>query len=126
MVHPLTLPGISGNLVRNSSKCESEPILNGNIRPRRVSSQWKSTVRSADGIEAEADEFAKNALVPLDLWRSRVSSDMDHEQLLKLAAEAGVHPAIVAGRWQYENSDYRKFSRLLGRGEPKTLLSTQQ
>lgn len=81
-------------------------------------------VGSADGIEAEADEFAKNALVPPDLWRSRVSSDMDQEQLLKLAAEAGVHPAIVAGRWQYENSDYRKFSRLLGRGQPRTLLST--
>jgi HTH-type transcriptional regulator/antitoxin HigA len=27
------------------------------------------------------------------------------------------HPAIVAGRWQREHNDYRRFSKMLGRGE---------
>ncbi|MCP3406143.1 hypothetical protein [Bradyrhizobium sp. CCGB01] len=35
----------------------------------------------------------------------------------QIAAEAGVHPAIVAGRWQREHADYRRFSKMLGRGE---------
>ncbi|MBX4962152.1 ImmA/IrrE family metallo-endopeptidase [Rhizobium binae] len=74
-------------------------------------------VNSSDGIEAEADEFARNALIPPELWSASVSDDFDGEELEAVAAEAGVHPAIVAGRWRYENSDYRKFARMLGRGE---------
>ncbi|MDH7972518.1 ImmA/IrrE family metallo-endopeptidase [Sphingomonas sp. AR_OL41] len=79
-------------------------------------------VNSADGIEAEADDFARNALVPNDLWARRVSSDMDVDGLMAVAMEAGVHPAVVAGRWRWEHSDYRRFSRLLGRGEVRVLL----
>jgi len=27
-----------------------------------------------------------------------------------------VNPAVVAGRWQFENGDYRRFAKALGRG----------
>lgn len=72
-------------------------------------------VRSTDGIEAEADEFAREALIPTALWDSRSSPDMSIEDVEKLAQDAGIHPAIVAGRWRYEYSDYRRFSRIVGR-----------
>jgi HTH-type transcriptional regulator/antitoxin HigA len=45
------------------------------------------------------------------------SPELTPEDIEVIAAEAGVHAAIVAGRWQREHSDYRRFSKLLGRGE---------
>lgn len=72
-------------------------------------------VRSSDGIEAEADAFARDALIPKALWAGRSSPDMKFEDVEQLARDAGIHPAIVAGRWRYEYGDYRRFSRLVGR-----------
>ncbi len=79
-------------------------------------------VKSSEGIEAQADEFARNALIPEDLWEKRMSANMSIEDVLSLAEEAGVHPAIIAGRWRYAYADYRRFSRLLGRGEVRAFL----
>lgn len=80
-------------------------------------------VRSSEGIEAQADEFARNALIPKELWEEHVSAEVSAEEVLSIAKAAGVHPAIVAGRWRYEYADYRRFSRLLGRGEVRARLS---
>lgn len=79
-------------------------------------------VSSSDQIEAEADAFAKNALIPDVLWSSKTSPDLSSQDVLDIAAEASVHPSIVAGRWRWENNDYRRFSRMLGRGEARTAL----
>ena len=73
-------------------------------------------LKSSDAMEAEADEFARNSLVPLDLWNSEKSPDWDGDDVARVATAAGVHPAIVAGRWQHENGDYRRFAKSLGRG----------
>nr|WP_246415859.1 ImmA/IrrE family metallo-endopeptidase [Novosphingobium taihuense] len=73
-------------------------------------------VSSSEGIEAEADAFAREALIPIKTWQT-ASGDLGTEELMAVAAKAGVHPAIVAGRWRYENQDYRRFSKLVGRGE---------
>jgi HTH-type transcriptional regulator/antitoxin HigA len=78
-------------------------------------------VNSPDGIEREADEFARDALIPRKLWKQKASEDLSADELTEIAAEAGVHPAIVAGRWRWENSDYRRFARLLGTGEVRKL-----
>jgi HTH-type transcriptional regulator/antitoxin HigA len=43
--------------------------------------------------------------------------ELTPEDIENIAAEAGVHTAVVAGRWQREHSDYRRFSKILGRGE---------
>jgi HTH-type transcriptional regulator/antitoxin HigA len=79
-------------------------------------------VSSSDGIEAEADAFARSALIPDDLWSRKAAAEMTSEDILVLAEEAGVHPAVVAGRWRWEHGDYRKFSRMLGRGEVRASL----
>lgn len=74
-------------------------------------------VKSSAAFEAEADDYAQSSLIPSEIWTRYASPDLAVEDVARLAADAGVHPAIVAGRWQRENSDYRRFSKLLGRGE---------
>jgi HTH-type transcriptional regulator/antitoxin HigA len=74
-------------------------------------------IRSSALVEDEADKFAQQALIPDDLWLSRVSADFSIVDVQKLASEVGIHPAIVAGRWQRQFRDYRQFSKLLGHGE---------
>ncbi|MER9243457.1 ImmA/IrrE family metallo-endopeptidase [Mesorhizobium sp. M0633] len=78
-------------------------------------------VASSEAIEAEADSFARNALIPHAMWK-RIHKDSTTEEVLEAAKKAGVHPAIAAGRWRFEHSDYRRFSKLIGRGEVKTAL----
>lgn len=78
-------------------------------------------VASSEAIEAEADAFARNALVPIAIWK-QVGKDCTTEKVLEVAEKAGVHPAIVAGRWRFEHADYRRFSKLIGRGEVKAAL----
>ncbi|ESY56078.1 MULTISPECIES: ImmA/IrrE family metallo-endopeptidase [unclassified Mesorhizobium] len=78
-------------------------------------------VASSETIEAEADSFARNALIPPAIWK-RIDKDSSTEEVLEAAQKAGVHPAISAGRWRFEHSDYRRFSKLIGRGEVKTAL----
>lgn len=77
-------------------------------------------VTSSQVIEAEADAFARNALIPPAIWRP-IDEDSSTEEVLEAAKEAGVHPAIAAGRWRFEHSDYRRFSKLIGRGDVKSV-----
>jgi HTH-type transcriptional regulator/antitoxin HigA len=67
--------------------------------------------------EAEANAFAKDGLIPRDVWlRSdayRLGSD---GSVLKLAKQLGVHPAIVAGRIRHERRDFRLFPQRVGEG----------
>ena len=76
-------------------------------------------VASSEAIETEADTFARNALIPPAMWK-HVDKDSSTEEVLEAAKKAGVHPAIAAGRWRFEHSDYRRFSKLIGRGEVKS------
>ena len=80
-------------------------------------------VNSSGGIEAEADKFARDALIPPDIWTKFNNPDLSTKGLLEIAEEADVHPAIVAGRWRWEHGDYRRFSRLLGRGEVRAIVT---
>ncbi len=71
-----------------------------------------------DNLEHEADNLAKQMLVDEVIWKraglhSRVSSDAIHS----FASELNIHPAIVAGRIQFESGDYRCHRNMLGRGE---------
>jgi len=73
-----------------------------------------------DNIEREADRIAQEALVPGEKWDELgVSGDIvpGQVQILGLAKELKINPAIIAGRIRYEINDYRKFSNLLGHGE---------
>ena len=66
--------------------------------------------------EAEANAFAKDALIPRDTWlRSAVHRLGSESAVVALARQLGVHPAIVAGRIRYERRDFRIFNDLVGR-----------
>lgn len=81
-------------------------------------------VKSTDVVEGEADAFAKDALIPPEIWEEAMNdpTSFSSEGLMSVAGKAGVHPAIVAGRWQRDNNDYRRFAKLLGRGEVRARL----
>ncbi|QJF52853.1 ImmA/IrrE family metallo-endopeptidase [Roseobacter ponti] len=78
-------------------------------------------VSSADEIEAEADAFASEALIPGKLWLENIDGRSRTDDIKRVATRAGVHRAIAAGRWQHTFGDYRRFSKLLGRGEVREL-----
>lgn len=77
-------------------------------------------LRSSEEIEEEADLFAQDALIPRDIWKKYVTPEMSTEELELVSKKAKVHVAIVAGRWQREHSDYRRFAKKLGRGEVRS------
>ncbi|MFB9268386.1 ImmA/IrrE family metallo-endopeptidase [Bradyrhizobium erythrophlei] len=71
-------------------------------------------VKSSDAIEREADEFAQSTLIPPKIAQKLASSELAPEDVVRIAAEAEVHSAIVAGRWQRDHNDYRRFAKMLG------------
>jgi len=79
-------------------------------------------LRGDHDMEVEADRFAQDALVPPKVFATVDNPELSAEDVLRLAAEAKVHPAVIAGRWQKENNDYRRFSKMLGRGEVRAQL----
>jgi HTH-type transcriptional regulator/antitoxin HigA len=75
--------------------------------------------------EAEADAFAKDALVPRDTWlRSDARRLGSESSVVSLAKQLGIHPAIVAGRIRYERREFRIFSDLAGVGGVRDMVLT--
>jgi HTH-type transcriptional regulator / antitoxin HigA len=91
--------------------------LNNDTRVILDDLEVRSSTESEDDIEHQADMFAQNALLPPSVSARLRSTELTPDEVESIAAEAGVHPAIVAGLWQREHADYRRFSKMLGRGE---------
>ena len=82
-------------------------------------------IGSAESIEREADDTARVALIPDENWEQFNSGEYaSTAELLAFADRVQVHPAIVAGRWQKQNRDFRKFSKLLGHGAVRQQLAS--
>lgn len=65
--------------------------------------------------EQEADEGARDALIPSAEWeKSVVKFDNTAESAIALADKLRIHPAIVAGRVRYETENWRVLTGLLG------------
>lgn len=70
-----------------------------------------------DRIEAEADKFALDALVPEALWDQCLSRFALSEEAVRLDAETlGIAPSIIAGRIRKERGNYTILSGLVGQG----------
>lgn len=64
--------------------------------------------------EEEADAGAREALIPTKLWeRAAVRNTHSVDDALSLAREAGVHPAIVAGRLRHVTGNWRLLASLI-------------
>lgn len=76
--------------------------------------------------EQEADEGARNALIPPEIWmKSAVSITHDQEDAIRLADDLRIHLAIVAGRVRYETNNWRLLSRLINGGRVRELFEKQ-
>lgn len=73
-------------------------------------------ISSSEAMEQEADEWAQKALIPNELWSAfeRKGAYASMADVLAFARRAEVNPAVVAGRWQRTNKNFRKFAGLLG------------
>jgi len=74
-------------------------------------------IRSEETFEREADALASESLIPKHLL-AQVQWDeaSTHDDIVALSVRTRVHIAIVAGRWQRDHQNYKKFSRLIERG----------
>jgi HTH-type transcriptional regulator/antitoxin HigA len=142
----VTLKHLPGTFLDGAAMCRKDgtPIIALTIRHDRIDNFWftllheychvcchldndtrvilddlevRSSTESDDDIEHQADMFAQDALLPPIVSAKLRSAELTPDEVESIAAEAGVHPAIVAGRWQREHADYRRFSKMLGRGE---------
>ena len=76
-----------------------------------------------DPREAEADEWAEEALIPETAWEaSAVRIQPTPMAVMNLANVLQVHPAIVAGRVRYERKNFRLLSQFVGTGEVRRQL----
>jgi HTH-type transcriptional regulator/antitoxin HigA len=75
-------------------------------------------------IEADADHFAQEALIPAEKWKTCVSRFTLSERAVRSdAAKLGIHPAIVAGRIRREAGDYTLLPNLVGSGQVRHQLT---
>jgi HTH-type transcriptional regulator/antitoxin HigA len=77
-----------------------------------------------DAKEIEADELAREALIPADIWKKSPASCLkspDAAQLL--AKQLGISPAIVAGRMRYEFKVYKMLNNLVGHHQVRKMFS---
>ena len=146
----VALPHLPGTFLDGAAMCRADktPIIAITARHDRLDNFWFTLlhefchvakhlgqdasvivddleVKGHDQIEQEADEFAQNALVPPSIWKLANSLDITGDELQSVAANAKVHPSIVAGRWQRTFNDYRRFSKLMVRGEIRGQLGIQ-
>jgi HTH-type transcriptional regulator / antitoxin HigA len=86
-----------------------------------------SPVRGDSAREAEANELAGEALIPLAEWRNhpfhRTLTTLD---ACNLAAKLCVSPAIVAGRARKETGNFRILSPLVGHREARKQFDTKK
>lgn len=69
---------------------------------------------SSNRKEIEADNLAREALIPQEIWESSAASKFPTESAaIALANELNIHPAIVAGRIRYELKMYHHLNDLV-------------
>ncbi|MGI6393169.1 MAG: transcriptional regulator [bacterium] len=72
---------------------------------------------SSDKKEIEADKFALNAFVSLATWNKDRKLLLTKTDIIEFSEQLGISPAVIAGRIRKEESDYTKFSDLVGSGK---------
>ena len=68
-----------------------------------------------DIIENEADEMTQDGLIPKKVWDKKpLGNTATAEEVYALAEQLKIHPAIIAGRIQFERNNYRLLSKHVG------------
>lgn len=80
-----------------------------------------------DEIEAEANAFARDSLIPRDLWRrSDAYRSQSKSAVLEFAKQVGIHPAIVAGRIRHETRNYALLTDVITDGSIRDLYAEKE
>lgn len=66
--------------------------------------------------ELEADDWAREALIPAEIWKS-VGRLKSEDAVKSLARELSISPAIIAGRLRYESGNFRVMTDLIGQNQ---------
>jgi HTH-type transcriptional regulator/antitoxin HigA len=77
---------------------------------------------AGDEVEQQADDLALMSLIPKDCAEPLYNVYASNNDIISVSECAGVHPSIVAGRWQKEHDNYKKFSRMIERNKLRDLL----
>lgn len=81
---------------------------------------------SSDDFEIEANNFSREQLISTNRWSTCVSPVIPKEDIvLNDAKNLQIHPAIIAGRLQFEKSDYTLLSNMLGHGEVRRIFGIE-
>jgi len=71
-----------------------------------------------DTKEKQADKIAQNTLIPEKHWKNvNLDSKELAKEVLTLSEKLKIHPAIIAGRIQYEKNNYKILRQFIDRGE---------
>ena len=71
-----------------------------------------------DSKEAQADDWAQEALVPKSVWETSAACLRPTAvAVINLAKALNIHPAIVAGRVRHAKKNYKLLSQFVGFGE---------
>ncbi len=81
--------------------------------------------KSKDQIELEADNFARQALIPEEYWDNDILDNYNSDIIIELSKKIGVHHAIVAGRIRWENNNYKLLSKWVGYRKVRNLFFNQ-
>jgi HTH-type transcriptional regulator/antitoxin HigA len=74
-----------------------------------------------DPIEAEADKFALDALIPETLWDQCLSRFAISEEAVRIDANnLGIDPSIIAGRIRKERNNYTILNSLIGQDQVRS------
>lgn len=77
-----------------------------------------------DFQEIEADEWAKNVLVPTQEWEeNKILENPTSSNVTFLSHKLQIHPAIIAGRIRKELNNYRLLNHFVGNGEVRKIFS---
>jgi HTH-type transcriptional regulator/antitoxin HigA len=144
-VSTVILPALSGTFLDGASMVhvDGTPVIGLTLRYERIDNFWFTLlheaahialhyeqitdagaafiddleIRSDDIFEKEADELAGESLVPKHLIAQiRWDDKSTYDDIVALSVRSRVHVAVVAGRWQRDHQNYKKFSRLIERG----------
>ena len=76
--------------------------------------------------ERDADDFARNTLVPKRDWERFVAAGkFDHESVRREAKRMVIDASILARRLRMEQKDFRMLSSLIGNGKVRVLFESE-
>jgi len=79
-------------------------------------------VNDTDKLEVEADEFARESLIPSTEWnKAIVRFTQSTHSVESFARRFSISPAIVAGRIRFETNNYTMLNSLIGLGQVRKL-----